>query len=379
MSREQAIAEAFVELSDTLVADIDVVEFVRLLTRRSVQLLDVQLAAVLVADLHEVLRLTAASSEYRQLLELFETDVAPYADSFAGGELVAVPDLDAVGGRWPQFIRQAHAAGFRSVYALPMRLRGEVIGVLALLRGQAGPLGGDDIRLAQALANVTTVGLLQHRALAQRRVLGEQLRHVLNTRVLIEQAKGVLAERLDIDIDAALDELLRHSERVGRPLGDVARAVLDGDPATARTDAETRSDFVVLVRRFDLGSLDALRDLVGRRLLADGLPEPVRNRLLLVVHEAAADAVRDGGGSGRLWLWSHGGTLWCEVSDDGRGVPLGITVPAVAPDGLENDAGPWLIDQVVDGLSVRTGPSGGARLLLRYRLPVPKPVRRERG
>jgi GAF domain-containing protein len=377
MSREQAIAEAFVELSDTLVADIDVVEFVRLLTRRSVQLLDVQLAAVMVADLHGALRLTAASSEYRQLLELFEIDAAPCADSFASGGMVAVPDLTAVGGRWPQFTRQADAAGFRSVYALPMRLRGEVIGVLALLRGQAGPLGDDDIRLGQALANVTTVGLLQHRTLAQRRVLAEQLRHVLNSRVLIEQAKGVIAERLDIDIDAALDELLRHSERVGRPLGDVARAVLDGDPATARSDAETHSDLVVLVRRFDLGSLDALRRLVSRRLLAAGLPEVVRNRLLLVVHEAAADAVRDGGGAGRLWLWSHAGILWCEVSDDGCGAPLGITVPAAAPDGLGNDDGPWRIDQIVDDFCVLTAPTSGARLLLRYRLPAPIPVRRE--
>jgi len=379
MSREQAIAEAFVELSDTLVADIDVVEFVRLLTRRSVQLLDVQLAAVMVADLQGILQLTAASSEYRRLLKLFEIDVAPCADSFASGELVAVPDLDAVGGRWPQFTRLAHAAGFRSVYALPMRLRGEVIGVLALLRGQAGPLGDDDIRLGQALANVTTVGLLQHRAPAQRRVLGEQLRHVLNSRVLIEQAKGVLAERLGIDIDAALDELLWHSERVGRPLGEVARAVLDGDPATARTDVETPPDLVLLVRRFDARALDALRDLVSRRLLASGLPEAVRNRLLVVVHEAAADAVRDGGGSGRLWLWSHAGTLWCEVSDESRDAPSDITVPAVASDRLENDDSPWLIDQVVDGLFVLTDPGGGARLLLRYRLPAPMPGRRERG
>jgi hypothetical protein len=379
MAREQAIAEAFVELSDTLVADIDVVEFVRLLTRRSVQLLDVQLAGVMVADLHGVLRLTAASVEYRQLLELFEIDVAPCADCFAGGELVAVPDLDTAGGRWPQFTRQAHAAGFRSVYALPMRLRGEVIGVLALFRGQAGPLGDDDVRLGQALANVTTVGLLQHRTLAQRRVLGEQLRHVMNSRVLIEHAKGVLAARLGIDIDAALDELSRHSERVGRPLGDVARGVLDGDPATARSGAETPSDLVVLVRRFDLGSLDALRDLVSRRLLAAGLSEAVRNRLLLVVHEAAADAVRDGDGSARLWLWTQAGSLWCEVSDDGRSAPAGVTVPAVAPGGVDDDDGAWLIDQVVDDLAVLAGPTGGARLLLRYRLPASMPVPRERG
>jgi ANTAR domain-containing protein len=194
---------------------------------------------------------------------------------------------------------------------------------------------------------------------------------------MIEHAKGVLAERLDIDIDAALDELVRHSERVGRPLGDVARAVLDGDPATTRPDAETPSALVVLVRRFDPTTLDALRDLVSRRLRTAGLPEAVRNRLLFVVHQAAADAVRDGGGSGRLWLWSHAGTLWCEVSDDGRSAPPDITVPAAAPDRLDRHDGAWLIDQAVDDLLVLAEPTAGVRLLLRYRPPMPG--RRERG
>ncbi|MEV4277900.1 GAF and ANTAR domain-containing protein [Actinoplanes xinjiangensis] len=371
MSREQAIAEAFVELSDTLVADIDVVEFVRLLTRRSVQLLDVQLAGVMVADLHGVLRLTAASSEYRRLLELFENDVAPCVDSFVTGEMVAVPDLDADGGRWPQFTRQARVAGFRTVYALPMRLRGEVIGVLALLRGQAGPLRDDDVRLGQALANVTTVGLLQHRTLAQRRVLGEQLRHVLNSRVLIEQAKGVLAERLGLDIDAALDELSRLSERVGRPLHDIARAVVDGDPATARSDADPRTDLVMLVRGFDLDTLDALHDVVERRLLTAGLAEPVRHRLVRAIHGAAIAAVGHGG-SGRLWLWSRADGLWCEVSNGGRGGPVDVTARAVATRGRGSGDGLWVSDQVDDDLVILTDPTDGTRLL-RYRLPAPVP------
>ncbi|GIF38656.1 GAF and ANTAR domain-containing protein [Actinoplanes xinjiangensis] len=371
MSREQAIAEAFVELSDTLVADIDVVEFVRLLTRRSVQLLDVELAGVMVADLHGVLRLTAASSEYRRLLELFENDVAPCVDSFVTGEMVAVPDLDADGGRWPQFTRQARVAGFRAVYALPMRLRGEVIGVLALLRGQAGPLRDGDVRLGQALANVTTVGLLQHRTLAQRRVLGEQLRHVLNSRVLIEQAKGVLAERLGLDIDGALDELSRLGERVGRPLADIARAVVDGDPATARSDADPKTDLVVLVRGFDLDTLDVLHDVVDRRLLAAGLAEPVRHRLVRAIHGAAVAAVGRGG-SGRLWLWSRAGSLWCEVGNAGRGGPVDVTVPAVAARGPGSGDGLWVSDQIDDDLVILTDPTDGTRLL-RYRLPAPVP------
>jgi anti-sigma regulatory factor (Ser/Thr protein kinase) len=376
MSREQAVAEAFVELSDTLVADIDVVEFVRLLTGRCVQLLDVQLAGVLVADQYGVLRLTAASSEYGRMLELFEIDVAPYADCFATGEPLAVHDLDTPGGRWPQFARQAYAAGFRSVYALPMRLRGEVIGVLALLRKQAEPLDHGDVRLGQALANVTTVGLLQHRTLTQRRVLGEQLRHVLNTRVLIEHAKGIVAERLGLDIDTALDELLRHSERTGRPLGEFARAVLDGNPATARAEADAIADPMVLIRSFDLDSLATLRTAVSRRLSIVGLPEAARLQLVLAIHEAATNAVRHGGGSGRLWLWSHAANLWCEISDDGPGLPAHVTVPTVAPDNLGSGSGLWLIGQVTDDLAITTAPTGGARLVLHYRLPTPVPGER---
>ncbi|GIF45272.1 ATP-binding protein [Actinoplanes xinjiangensis] len=371
MSREQAVAEAFVELSDTLVADIDVVEFVRLLTGRCVQLLDVQLAGVLVADQQGMLRLTAASSEYRRMLELFEIDVAPSADCFATGEPLAVHDLDAAGGRWPQFARQAHTAGFRSVYTLPMRLRGEVIGVLALLREQAEPLGDDNIRLGQALANVTTVGLLQHRNHPQQRVLGEQLRHVLDTRVLIEHAKGVVAARLGLDIDAALDELLRHSERTGQALGDFARAVLSGDSAAARSGTDANADPVAMVRPVDLNTLAALRTVVSHRLSVIGLPEPERLKLVLAIHEAATNAVRHGGGSGRLWLGSHAGSLWCEISDDGPGLPADFTGPTAAPDNLGSGSGLWLIDQVADDLAITTTAMGGTRLMLRYRLPTP--------
>ncbi|GAA2888266.1 hypothetical protein Acy02nite_81530 [Actinoplanes cyaneus] len=368
MSREQAIAEAFVELSDTLVADIDVVEFVRLLAGRCAQLLDVQVAGVLVADQHGVLRLTAASSEYRRLLHLFEIEAAPCTDSFITGEVVAVLDLPTGGGLWPQFTRQAAAAGFGSIYALPMRLRGEVIGVLALLRRQVEPLADADIRLGQALTNVTTVGLLQHRTLAQRLVLGEQLRHVLNSRVLIEHAKGIVAERLNIDIDTALDELLRHSERLGRPLGEIARAVLDSEPATARAGVDMNAAPVMLVRRFDLDTVAALRAAVSRLLSVVGLPDPVRYKLVLAIHEAVANAIRHGGGSGRMWLWSHTGSLWCEISDDGPGLPAHVTVPTVAPTDLAEGSGLWLINEVVDDLTITSTPTGGACLLLRYRL-----------
>jgi len=370
MSREQAVAEAFVELSDTLVADIDVVEFLHQLTGRCVQLLDVQVAGVMVGDQGGVLRLTAASAEYGRLLELFEIQAAPCAASFCTGEPVTVLGLDPGDARWPRFARQAYAAGFRSMYALPMRLRGEVIGVLALLRTQPGALGGDEVRLGQALANVTTVGLLQHRSLAQRQVLGKQLRHVLNSRVLIERAKGVLAERLDIGIDAALDELLRHSKRVGRPLNEIARLILDVD-GVARADGNATLDPIPLVRRFDFHSLASLRSVVRHRLSATGLDDPSRLEILLAIHEAMANAVRHGGGHGRLWLWTHAGSLWCEISDDGPGFPPDVTTPVSLPAGT-NDGGRglWIISHVFGSPDITASPTGGTRMLLRYRLPA---------
>jgi anti-sigma regulatory factor (Ser/Thr protein kinase) len=370
MSREQAVAEAFVELSDTLVADIDVVEFLHLLTGRCVQLLDVQVAGVMVGDQGGVLRLTAASAEYGRLLELFEIQAAPSAASFCTGEPVTVLGLDPGDARWPRFARQAYAAGFRSMYALPMRLRGEVIGVLALLRTQAGALGGDEVRLGQALANVTTVGLLQHRSPAQRQVLGTQLRHVLNSRVLIERAKGVLAERLDIGIDAARDELLRHSERVGRPLNEIARLILDRDHGDTQPDGDPIPDLVPLVRRFDFHSLAALRTVVRHRLSAAGVQDSSQVELLLAIHEAMANAVRHGGGYGRLWLWSHTGSLWCEISDDGPGFPPDVTLPVSLPEGTEHGRGLWIINHVFGSPDITASPTGGTRMLLHYRLPT---------
>jgi anti-sigma regulatory factor (Ser/Thr protein kinase) len=378
MSRELAVAEAFVELSNTLVAELDVVDFLHLLTARCVQLLDVQVASVMVADEHGVLRLMAASSEYARLLELFEVEAAPCATCFATGSPVTEPDLDAADARWPQFARLAHAVGFRSVYSLPMRLRGEVIGVLSLFRSLAGPLNDGDVRIGQALANVATVGLLQHRTVAHRQVLVEQLRHVANGRVLIELARGVLAERLGVDVDAALEELRRHSARTHLRLSEAAAAVVEGDQPAGRVDAAGRLGPGLLVRRFDRGTLGQLRHLVGERLVAAGLHGSASYKLLLAIHEAAVNAVSHGGGSGRLWLWRKAGSMWCEISDDGPGMPPGFTLATGPPEAGEfGNRGLWLIKQFCADLDIGSTPAGGTRLLLGY--PLPAPASADRG
>ena len=231
----QLLSETFVELTDTMVADFDVIDFLHVLTDRSVQLLDVSAAGLLLADPRGELRVVAASSEAARLLELFQlqNDQGPCLDCFRAGQSVTVADLDAEADRWPRFAAAARRAGFASVQALPMRLRDQVIGALNLFRAQPGSFDPTDVRVGQGLADVATISLLHERSMRQSETLNEQLQTALNSRVIIEQAKGKLAERLGVDMEQAFS-LLRASARTrNRRLSDVALAFVDGsEPLT---------------------------------------------------------------------------------------------------------------------------------------------------
>ncbi|HZN73718.1 MAG TPA: GAF and ANTAR domain-containing protein [Micromonosporaceae bacterium] len=227
---ERQLAEAFVEIADTLVDDFDVMDFLHQLTIRCAQVLGVSAAGVLLADQRGALRVVAASTEQTRLLELLQlqTDQGPCPECFHTGRPVAVADLTTATHRWPRFVTAARQIGFASVHALPMRLRTDVIGALNLFDSQPGALDEDTIRLAQALADVATIGLLQARAIRHREILAEQLQTALNSRVVIEQAKGVIAERRHLDMDQSFT-LLRSTARTNnRQLSDLARAVVDG-------------------------------------------------------------------------------------------------------------------------------------------------------
>ena len=194
---EIKLADVFVEMADTLVDEFDVIDFLHVLTERCVQLLGVSAAGLLLTDQRDSLQVVAASSERTRLLELFQlqTDQGPCVDCFRTGQPVSVADLPSA-GRWPRFTAAAAEVGFAAVHALPMRLRTEIIGALNLFDTNPGALDEDKLRIGQALADVATIGLLQQRAIHRRDTLTEQLQTALNSRVLIEQAKGVLAERL---------------------------------------------------------------------------------------------------------------------------------------------------------------------------------------
>jgi transcriptional regulator with GAF, ATPase, and Fis domain len=229
---ERQLAEAFVALADTLVDDFDVVDFLHELTVRCAQVLGVSAAGVLLTDQRGALRVVAASTEQTRLLELLQsqTDQGPCPECFHTGRPVAVADLSTstTSRRWPRFVAEARQIGFASVHALPMRLRTDVIGALNLFGTKPGALDGDTIRLAQALADVATIGLLQARAIRQRDTLAEQLQTALNSRVVIEQAKGVIAERRHVDMDQSFTLLRGTARTSNRRLSELARAVVDG-------------------------------------------------------------------------------------------------------------------------------------------------------
>jgi GAF domain-containing protein len=227
------LSDTFVDLADTMVADFDVIDFLHLLTDRSVRLLAASAAGVVLADPRGELRVAAASSEEAGLLELFQlpNDQGPCLDCFRTGRPVTATDLAGPDQRWPRFAQAATRAGFPTVEALPMRLRDQVIGALNLFRAEPGSFEAADLRIAQALADVATIGLLHERNVRRRETVAEQLQAALNSRVVIEQAKGKLAERYGTDMDRAFAMLRDYARNANLHLTDVARDFVTGGTA----------------------------------------------------------------------------------------------------------------------------------------------------
>jgi GAF domain-containing protein len=227
------LSDTFVDLADTMVADFDIIDFLHVLTDRSVQLLDASAAGVMLADPRGELRVAAASSEKAGLLELFQlqNDQGPCLECFRTGQTVIAADLTGPVQRWPRFAQAATQSGFRAVHALPMRLRDQVIGALNLFAEGPDPFDPADLRIGQALADVATIGLLHERNVRRRETVTEQLQAALNSRVAIEQAKGKLAERLGVDMDRAFAMLRDYARNSNRLLTDVARDFVGGATA----------------------------------------------------------------------------------------------------------------------------------------------------
>jgi transcriptional regulator with GAF, ATPase, and Fis domain len=230
MSRERLLATTFVELADTLVADFDVVDFFHVLVGRCVELIGASAAGIMLVDHQGSLRLIASSAEQSRLLELFELEAeqGPCVACYRDGQVTTDPDLSQPDSRWPLFAQRARLAGFAAAHALPLRLRQQIIGVLNLFYNSPGELDPDDAAISQSMADVATIGLLQERVIRKQGVLVEQLQLALNNRIVIEQAKGVLAERGHVSTDAAFDRLRAYARNNRLLLSEVARDVVIG-------------------------------------------------------------------------------------------------------------------------------------------------------
>jgi transcriptional regulator with GAF, ATPase, and Fis domain len=239
MTREQRIVETFVELADTMVEDFDVIDFLHHVATRCVELLDCTEAGLLLADAAGRLRVMASSSERSDALDLLQSqnEEGPCFECYRRGQPTCSENLEHDQGRWPTFAPAAVARGFVSVQALPMRVRGNTVGALNLFRSQPGVIAGGDLPLGQGLADIAAVALLQERAVRESRGLVAQLQGALSSRVVIEQAKGVLAERAQISVDAAFARLRGYARGQNRRLGEVAGELVEGrlDPATLDT------------------------------------------------------------------------------------------------------------------------------------------------
>ncbi len=229
--REHDIIKAFVDLSNELADTYDILELLGNLTTNAAHLLDVASAGLLLADQRGVLHLAAASSERTHELEVFQLQRAqgPCLDCYRTGELVTVANLADEKQRWPQFTAAAQSLGFGSVHAVPMQLRGNRLGALGLFGDRPGLLGAGDLALAQALVHVASVAIVNEKSAADRDLVNAQLQHALNSRVVLEQAKGVLAHAGRLDMDDAFTVLRRYAREHGEQLSVVARRVVQRD------------------------------------------------------------------------------------------------------------------------------------------------------
>jgi GAF domain-containing protein len=238
MSRESVLARTMVELADNLVDDFDIVELLTTLSDRCVEVLNIAAAGIMLATPEGRLQTITSSDETMHVVELFEiqSDEGPCLDCFHGREPVVNQDLTGrdANARWPRFAPVAVQAGFHAADAIPMRLRGQIIGALNLFQASPGSMTIDDVAIAQALADVATIAILQNRAAVETRELNAHLTAALSSRIVIEQAKGIIAERHRVPVDEAFDRLRRLARNGNRRLADVARDTVDGhiDPAT---------------------------------------------------------------------------------------------------------------------------------------------------
>jgi GAF domain-containing protein len=231
ISRSEKIFDVFATLADTLVANYDVLDVLQTLVDACRDTLDVDSAGILLANSSGRLEVVASTSEANALVETMQldADAGPCMDCFRTRSVVSLPDVAAGPERWRRFASTALAVGIHSVYAIPLRLRETTIGTLNLMRGERGEFDRHDIRAAQAFADVATIGILQERSLRDASAVRDQLQQALNSRVVIEQAKGVVAETANVSVEEAFTAIrdLARSQQVA--LRSIAHQIVAGE------------------------------------------------------------------------------------------------------------------------------------------------------
>lgn len=229
-NRDQLIRDTFVDLADTLASDYDVGEFLHLLVQRCEDVLSVTTCGVLVEAQEGGLRLAAATSSEMHRLEQVEIDLmdGPSFEAYRRVEPIVSQDLRDERQRWPQVLDQAFEMGLLTAYAFPLRLRDDCIGALSLYRNQLGAFDEDDVQLAQAFADVAAIGILQERKITRAEQRAHQLQHALDSRVVIEQAKGILAERHGVSLGQAFERLRHHARSNNLKVRDICHDIING-------------------------------------------------------------------------------------------------------------------------------------------------------
>lgn len=242
MTRESLVVATLVEMADNLVDNYDVIDVLTVLSLRCVDAIDVDAVGVMLAQPGGELQFIAASSESMTVLELFQIQAneGPCVDSYNTGEAIVNHELRGADMRWPRFSPLAISKGFRSVHCLPMRLRGRTIGALNFFRHEQGLLSSEDVIVAQGLADIATIAILQHQSSLNAKLLNDQLSVALNSRIIIEQAKGMVSQAAECDMDEAFGRLRAHARNRNQRLTDVAVAVVAGSLTVSDLDSAAK-------------------------------------------------------------------------------------------------------------------------------------------
>jgi len=232
MRHDQRLAAAFTELSDVHRPDFDADAYGHTLALQSVSLLDVDAAGWLWAGDNGCPEAAGGTTDAVRFLLVTQlgTGDGPAAESLRTQRMLSVADV-AADTRWAAFRAAVLDAGFGSVHTLPLQQNGQVIGALSLFQERPGELAKDDLVVATALAEVAAACLLLKRSVTKAEKLAGQLQTALNSRVIIEQAKGILAERQGTSLDDAFELMRAFARHNRRRLNDVACAVVAGAPS----------------------------------------------------------------------------------------------------------------------------------------------------